>query len=65
MIIPIRCWTCGKVVANRWKLYLELLKENVSKKNALDKLKLNRYCCRRMLLCQPTTILPTLLKYKN
>ena len=25
MIIPIRCFTCGKVVGNKWDAYLELL----------------------------------------
>ena len=22
MIIPVRCFTCGKIIANRWELYL-------------------------------------------
>ena len=22
MIIPVRCFTCGKVIANRWDLYI-------------------------------------------
>lgn len=25
MIIPIRCFTCGKVVGNKWESYLSLL----------------------------------------
>jgi DNA-directed RNA polymerase I, II, and III subunit RPABC5 len=27
MIIPIRCFTCGKVIAGKWKKYLELCAE--------------------------------------
>ena len=27
MIIPIRCFTCGKVIGNKWRKYLELLEE--------------------------------------
>ena len=27
MIIPIRCMTCGKVLADKWEKYLELVKE--------------------------------------
>ena len=27
MIIPIRCFTCGKVIAGKWKRYLELCAE--------------------------------------
>jgi DNA-directed RNA polymerase I, II, and III subunit RPABC5 len=73
MIIPIRCFTCNKVVGHLWDKYLEELqkayleediknnrqkrfldiKELEEKKvegKILDKLKLKRYCCRRMLL---------------
>ena len=28
MIIPIRCVTCGKVIANKWNKYQELVKGN-------------------------------------
>ena len=27
MIIPVRCFTCGKVIGNKWQKYLELLNE--------------------------------------
>ena len=71
MIIPIRCFTCGKVVADKWNGYLRFVEEEKKKQGqtedtilnlksdnvkktpegiALDKLGLDRYCCRRMLL---------------
>ena len=25
MIIPVRCFTCGKVIGNKWEAYLGLL----------------------------------------
>ena len=25
MIIPVRCFTCGKVIGNKWEAYLALL----------------------------------------
>lgn len=65
MIVPIRCFTCGKVVADKYEYYmrekekLEGLKENdedykyfsnIHTKQILDNLGLTRYCCRRMLL---------------
>ena len=56
MIIPIRCFTCGKVVANLWSSYNELLVNGMSANDALDHLNLRRYCCRRMLLTQPTDV---------
>src|SRR5688500_9752481 len=30
MLIPIRCFTCGKVVGNKWEKYLELLQNDYS-----------------------------------
>ena len=28
MIIPVRCFTCGKVIANKWLAYEKMVKEN-------------------------------------
>ncbi|KAH0485295.1 MAG: hypothetical protein KVP17_003612 [Porospora cf. gigantea B] len=50
MIIPIRCFSCGKVVGQLWEPWLELLHSDVTEGEALDRLGLKRYCCRRMLL---------------
>jgi DNA-directed RNA polymerase I, II, and III subunit RPABC5 len=61
MIIPVRCFTCGKVIGNKWENYLKL-KEEYDEKIALDKLKLNRYCCRRMLLSH-VELIEKLLEY--
>jgi DNA-directed RNA polymerase subunit N (RpoN/RPB10) len=68
MIIPIRCFTCGKVLADKWIYYERKCKELENKevdkkteesakyfekgfkKEILDELGLNRYCCRRHML---------------
>lgn len=50
MIIPVRCYTCGKVTGNKWDPYQNLLAEGFTPSDALDKLGLKRYCCRRILL---------------
>ncbi|WOO78441.1 DNA-directed RNA polymerases I, II, and III subunit RPABC5 [Vanrija pseudolonga] len=50
MIIPVRCFSCGKVVGNLWESYLELVAADIDEGDALDKLQLKRYCCRRMVL---------------
>jgi DNA-directed RNA polymerase I, II, and III subunit RPABC5 len=50
MIIPIRCFTCNKVVANKWSEYNELRSQNIELSEIFDKLGLKRYCCKRMLL---------------
>ncbi|WWD01674.1 DNA-directed RNA polymerase I, II, and III subunit rpabc5 [Kwoniella sp. B9012] len=49
-IIPVRCFSCGKVIGNLWDSYLELLAAGVDEGDALDRLQLKRYCCRRMVL---------------
>jgi DNA-directed RNA polymerase subunit N (RpoN/RPB10) len=50
MIIPVRCFSCGKVVGSLWEEYEKLLKEGKTKKEALDILNVKRYCCRSVLL---------------
>ncbi len=50
MLIPIRCFSCGKPVAHLWEKYNELLEQGKSKKQALDQLGLERYCCRALFL---------------
>ena len=62
MIIPIRCFTCGKVTGNKWEAYIELLSSGYSEGDALDTLGLKRYCCRRMLLSH-VDLIEKLLNY--
>lgn len=53
MIIPVRCFSCGKVIGDKWETYLSYLQdENLSEGDALDKLELKRYCCRRMIVSE-------------
>jgi len=49
MIIPIRCFTCGKPIGHLYKAYSErVISEDP--KAVLDDLGIERYCCRRMFL---------------
>ena len=66
MIIPIRCFTCGKVLADKYNYYVAEVKklEQDQEKTKpqeqhfdairtgpiLDRLGLTRYCCRRHML---------------
>lgn len=52
MIIPIRCWSCGKPIAQLWDEYQERVARGDDKKKILDDLGLDRYCCRAMMLGQ-------------
>jgi DNA-directed RNA polymerase I, II, and III subunit RPABC5 len=38
MIIPIRCFTCGKVIGNKWEAYLRELQDGRTEGDALDDL---------------------------
>lgn len=52
MLFPIRCITCNKVINQYYNLYTHMVNENKqTPKDVLDKLKIVRYCCRRMFLC--------------
>jgi len=50
MIIPIRCFSCGKPVAQLWGPYKERVEAGEDPKKVLDELKLERYCCRSLFL---------------
>lgn len=50
MIIPIRCFTCGNVLADKYFLYLDMVAEGVSEEDAMNAFNLTRFCCRRMFL---------------
>ena len=50
MIIPVRCFTCGKVVGSLWEPFLARTRAGESPRLVLDALGVKRYCCRRMLL---------------
>ena len=50
MIIPVRCFTCGKLIGDKWEEFARRVKGGESPKKVLDDMGLTRYCCRRMLL---------------
>lgn len=50
MIIPVRCFTCGKVVGDVWEEFARRVKAGENAGEVLDSLGIKRYCCRRMLL---------------
>ena len=68
MIIPIRCMSCGKVLADKWKYYQDKLKKekgsddryyfdgkinpDTPEKKIMDELNMKRPCCRKHFLTQ-------------
>jgi len=50
MIIPVRCFTCGKLIGDKWEEFSRRVKNGEPPGKVLDDLGVTRYCCRRMLL---------------
>jgi DNA-directed RNA polymerase subunit N len=50
MIIPVRCFSCGKVVGDKWEPFSKRVAAGEPPKEVLDDLGVERFCCRRMLL---------------
>jgi DNA-directed RNA polymerase subunit N len=50
MIIPVRCFTCGKLIGDKWEEFARRVKTGEEPSGVLDSLEIKRYCCRRMLL---------------
>ncbi len=52
MLIPVRCFSCGAVVADKYEEFRRRVEQKENPKEVLDSLGVERYCCRRMLLSQ-------------
>ena len=63
-ILPVRCYTCGKVIGGKWAPYQHLLSEGVDMKESLDRLELKKICCRRMMMGH-VELIDSLLKYSD
>ena len=64
MLIPIRCFSCGKPIAHLWHEYKRRVAEGEDQKKVLDELGLDRYCCRALFLGQ-TDILELVNQFKK
>ncbi len=64
MIIPIRCYTCGKQIASEYEEFKKHVDAGENAKAVLDSLGLERYCCRRMILAQ-ADLLDVVMEYES
>ena len=64
MIIPIRCFSCGKPVAQDWDEYAGRVNAGENPKKVLDDLGHERYCCRRMFLSH-AELIDEIMQYKR
>ena len=56
MLIPVRCFTCGKLIADMYDDYQTKIRSGENPEKAMDAVGAERYCCRRMLLTTVETI---------
>ena len=62
MIIPVRCFTCGAVIGDKWEEFKRRVEQGEEPEKVLDDLGIKRYCCRRMLLSH-LDLLPQVIKF--
>ena len=64
MIIPVRCFGCGKPIGHLWEEYKRRIDSGEEAKKVLDELKIERYCCRAAFLGQ-SDMLPEITRFKK
>ncbi|HVL49466.1 MAG TPA: DNA-directed RNA polymerase subunit N [Candidatus Thermoplasmatota archaeon] len=51
-MIPVRCFSCGKVIGSAYEAFKERVARGEEPKRVMDDLGVSRYCCRRMIVSQ-------------
>ncbi len=64
MIIPIRCFSCGKPIAHLWQDFKERTAKGEKADAVLEEMGLERYCCRAMFLGQ-VDLIEKVIKFKK
>ena len=62
MMIPVRCFSCGKAISSAYEDFKKRVDKGEEPKKVLDSLNLDKYCCRRMLISH-VEIIDDLLKF--
>jgi DNA-directed RNA polymerase I, II, and III subunit RPABC5 len=64
-MIPIRCFSCNKIIGNKWETYKKHLESGMSAGDAFEEIGFRRYCCKRMFLGHVEIIDKLLLYSQN
>jgi len=64
MIIPVRCFSCGKPVGHLWEKFKERVEKGEDRKKILDQLGLERYCCRALFMGN-VDLIDTIARFKK
>ena len=65
VLVPVRCFSCGKLIADKFDDFQNGIKTGKEPEKMLDELGLQRYCCRRMLLTTVETIQQVIPFYES
>lgn len=50
MIIPVRCMSCGKPLADKWEEFQKRASKGQKQAKVLDDMGITRYCCRSAMI---------------
>lgn len=50
MMVPVRCFTCGKVIGQAWEEYKRRVDQGEDPGKVMTELGLKRYCCRQIFV---------------
>ena len=64
MMIPVRCFTCGTLIGDKWETFAQRVAGGENPGKVLDDLNVKRYCCRRMLLSN-VEIIDEVMRYSE
>ena len=56
MIMPVRCFSCGKVLGGVYEEFKEITQKGEDAGKVLDEMGIKKYCCRKMILTHAETI---------
>ncbi len=63
MIIPIRCFSCGRLIAHEFDEYVKRVAKKENPEKVMNDLGIRRYCCRRTIFSH-VDLMGEILKYK-
>jgi len=62
MIFPVRCFTCGALIGDKWSEFATRVSNGEDPGKVLDDMGITRYCCGRMFL-PPVDVIDKVIKY--
>ncbi|HKR57272.1 MAG TPA: DNA-directed RNA polymerase subunit N [Candidatus Nitrosopolaris sp.] len=64
MLVPVRCFTCGKLIGDKYLEYISRVKAGEDPAKVSDSMNVKRYCCRRILVSTVETIYQVIPYYE-